>query len=271
LLSNQSLADPKATSEAASSADVAPAGAGRSARERAAAAFQASLDAYAAGDLRGALTAMRESYQLSGHTELLYNVARIEDELGACPDALANYRQYIEKVPEGRYRAEAERASLALSARCPSAAIPTHDESVPPAEASPSPPPFNEEARTTEAPLEAEKWWPPAEIGWTAIAVGVAAGAGAIYFTTRAVDARDRFEQSVDRWAAGGPPADFGLQDQQHRAQTAAQVLAVSGGALAVGGLVVLLLAPKQTAQASSRTSLSLAPGHVGADFSLRF
>ena len=63
--------------------------------KEAAAAFDRAMKAYEARDLTGALAAMRESYRLSGRTELLYNLARLEQELGACPEALADYPELV--------------------------------------------------------------------------------------------------------------------------------------------------------------------------------
>ncbi len=87
----------------------------------AAVAYQRALSRYAAGDIKGALTDMSDSLRLSGRWELLYNIARLQDELGRCADALASYREYLQRVPDGQYRAAAAQASGALEARCPPA------------------------------------------------------------------------------------------------------------------------------------------------------
>jgi hypothetical protein len=273
LLSHPSRADTKAASESDSGPSAAAPASARSTSQRAAAAFQASLDAYAKGDLKGALTAMRESYQLSGHTELLYNIARIEAELGACSEALANFNQYITQVPDGRYRAQAESASAELSERCPSPAAPPTMESAPLAATPTSTPPAVDGApKPAASPPEPESWRPPEELGWTAIALGVAGGASAVYFTARAVDARDQLRHQIERQVKdGGPPANLGLRDEQRRAQTTAQVLAVSGGALAVGGIVVLLMASQERPRAIARTTFSWAPGSFGACYTQPF
>jgi hypothetical protein len=245
-----------------------------SATEPAAAAFKRSLDRYAAGDLHGALEAMRESHRLSNRTELLYNIARIEEEAGDCPASLADYNRYLQLVPNGRYREAATGASQKLGERCP--------EQTAPPEPAPSGAPATLEPPTTRATLEpneqanprklaAQPWTPPSAAGWGAIALGAAAGAGAIYFTLAAADAHDRFQSRVDAYKPGSGPLDFSLQHEQHRDQRWAAVLAATGGALVAGGVVVLLLAPRATTPPASTAALYLSPGQLGATFSQRF
>ena len=48
---------------------------------------------------------MLESYRLSKRAELLYNIGKIQSALGECALALTAYRDYLEQVPDGRYRA----------------------------------------------------------------------------------------------------------------------------------------------------------------------
>jgi hypothetical protein len=237
----------------------------------AAAAFKRSLDLYATGDLPGALDAMRESHRLSNRTELLYNIARIEEELDDCPASLADYSRYLELVPAGRYRLPAQEARQKLAARCPAPSAPTvasvatkAPEPAVTASASPTP-------AVNEPPVQAKPWLPPSTWGWAAVALGAAAGAGAVYFMVEAVDAHDRFQGVVNAHKNGSGPLDMSLQDQQHRDQTWAQVLAVTSGALVTGGVVGLLIAPRGTTPPASTASLYLTPGQLGASFSQSF
>ena len=243
--------------------------------EPAAVAFKRSLDRYAAGDLQGALEAMRESHRLSNRTELLYNIARIEEELGDCAASLADYNRYLQLVPNGRYRLPATEASQRLEQRCPPAPTPPVEPT--PSIASrtlepPAPTPSPKPNREADPPkLAAQPWTPPSVVGWAAIALGAAAGAGAVYFTVAAVDARDRFHSRVDAYKPGSGPLDFSAQDEQHRNQRWAVALAATSGALVAGGVVVLLLAPRATTPPGSTTALYLTPGQLGASFSQHF
>lgn len=260
-------AEPTPASDAAPVFD-----AGKSGADRAAAAFERAMAAYEARDLKAALAAMRESLRLSGRPELLYNIARLEEELGNCADALSDYREYLERVPQGRYRTEAERASAELSLRCPaavaSASPPPLDSPAPPPAAaavpaaSPPPPAAPPPAhKQPDAPAAGR--WPPVALGYGAIGLGVVAGASAIYLRQEAVEARDSFQTSVDAARQGGPRADFGLEDEHHRKETWAWILGVGGGALVAGGIVVVVLAPRENSQAASTTRLHIAPSQL--------
>jgi hypothetical protein len=245
------------------------------ATEPAADAFKRSLERYAAGDLQGALEAMRESHHLSNRTELLYNIARIEEELGDCAASLADYNRYLHLVPNGRYRVPATEASQRLGERCPPAPTPPVEPTpsiAPKTLEPPAPTPSPKPNREADPPkLAAQPWAPPSVVGWAAIALGAAAGAGAVYFTVAAVDARDRFQSRVDAYKPGSGPLDFSAQDEQHRNQRWAVALAATSGALVAGGVVVLLLAPRATTPPASTTALYLTPGQLGATFSQLF
>jgi len=258
----------------------------------AAQAYHRALERYAAGDRVGALTSMRESHRLSGRSELLYNIARLEDELGDCASALADYQLYLQRVPQGQYRSQAERAAAELTTRCPvvapepaptdapaaasSAVVPRSAAVAQPEAASPLPPepePYTPASTPGGAPApppntagSTQRW-----LGWSAIAAGGLAGIGALYFTVSAFDARARFRSSLEREVEGGPFADFGLQDEQHRDQRVAQVLAVTGGALLGGGVVLLALGARRPASAAVTARVWYTPGRVAAQLSTSF
>jgi hypothetical protein len=267
--------------------------------DAAAQAYQHALSLYSSGDIVGALASMRESYRLSARSELLYNLARLEDEAGDCARSLADYRQYLERVPHGQYRELAAKASSDLDARCPAveetqraALTPTvsssaeaapsvgvvassvtetsapEPESAPPAAAPVITPAVArpKTPRAADAAAKTRRW-----IGWSAVAAGGLAGVGAIYFTVSALDARSRFRSSMEGEAAGGPYADFGLQDEQHRDQRWARVLAVTGGALLGGGILVLALGSGTPGSAHTTAGVWLSPGHVSAQLSSSF
>ena len=237
--------------------------------EQAAAEYQRALASYAKGDLPAALAGMRESYRLSKRPELLYNLARLYDELAACQEALENYRQYLELVPLGNYRVEAERARSALELRCPPPAVG-------PALATPVVAPVESsrvrEASNQPSALQATGYWTaPRVLGWSAIATGALASLGAVYFTVEAVRARNEFQTSVDDNLRGGPNFDVTIRDRQHRDQTIARVLAVAGGAFVAGGALTLLLAPRSAAPGPASARILVEPGFVGASYSSRF
>jgi tetratricopeptide (TPR) repeat protein len=250
------------------------------ASDAAATAYQQALASYSAGDLKGALANMRESHRLSQRSELLYNIARIESELGDCKASLADYRQYVQEVPQGRYRSAADQASQELALRCPDAVA-----APPPAPAAVAAVVVNEPSTPASKPVveqpnqipaepaksePASYWTPQRWIGWSLVAAGTVAGVGAVYFTAAALDARDSFQSSVNVAKMGGAPADWSLEARQHRDQHWMTGLAVAGGALLTGGVVVLVLAPTRQ-NADTTAALYLEPGLLGARFCHRF
>ncbi len=248
-------------------------------------AYQRALSLYAAGDVAGALARMRESYRISARSELLYNVARLEDEAGDCAASLFSYRQYLEQVPNGQYRDAATQASAELGARCPPAETAVRQAAAPTAAtavaASPTTAPAA--ASTRESPLAApadpramtpspsdggttRRW-----LGWSAIGAGGLAAVGAVYFTVSALDKRSQFRSSAEREAVGGPYADWSLEEQQHRHERWAQVLAVAGGALLGGGVVILALGDSKPAAANLTAGVWFEPTGVSAQLSSSF
>lgn len=237
----------------------------------AAEAYSRALARYATGDIQGALETMRESYRLSKRPELLYNLARLEAELRACPAALDDYRGYLQSVPRAHYREAALQAIEELERQCPVR---------PPAPAvAPEVQPTSDRIRTADQPkvpvreaVPTKYWTPTRWLGWSAIATGVLAGGGALYFTLAAVDARDNFQGTVDRYryVPGGPLLDTTYRERQHRDQSAAQALAVTAGALVTGGALLLIFGP-QGQPSTGSASISAQPGLVQAGYFRRF
>lgn len=99
------------------------------------------------------------------------------------------------------------------------------------------------------------------------MAAGALAGAGAVYFTLSALDARSSFETSVDDAVANGTAPEWSLQDEQHRHERWAQVLGVTSGALLVSGALVLLLAPAPQSGNAKLAQLHVQPGLIAATY----
>jgi tetratricopeptide (TPR) repeat protein len=229
-------------------------------------AYRRALALYDDGELEAALGEMSESYRLSQRAELLYNIARIEDELGRCQPSLATYREYLDRVPDGRYRDLARQSMERLTTQCAepertTVALPaTSSTTSSPAITPPKPILQQPAAATVDSP---PRWTTQRWLGLSAIGAGALAGVGAIYFTSAAADARDRFQQNVDDRVAGRAPLNRGLQDEQHRDQRWAQALAVTGGALVAGGVLLVLLAPRPSSPATTVATLDVRAGVV--------
>jgi hypothetical protein len=242
-----------------------------SSEQAAADAYQQALAVYAKGDVKSAFANMRESYRLSKRPELLYNLARLEDELHECQASLDDYRGYLERVPQGRYRQAAEQAIKDLGRTCPAAdsAPSTTSQPVGPTTAL-SRAPVSDDQKQSEPAPQLSYWTTPRWIGWSAIATGTLAGVGALYFTLAAINARDEYRSSYSL-VNGIGQADSKFQDRQHRDQTLAQALAVTGGALIAGGTLVLILDPRKNEQTRASALIYIQPSLLGACYAQNF
>lgn len=244
--------------------------------EAAAAAYRAAFSLYESGDLRGALLKMKEAHRLSQRAELLYNIARLEKELGDCAAALGDYQRYLELVPQGTYRAEAEGASAQLRAQCgvaPAAAPVSARAALAPTPAAVGTEQIAaaEESGPASSPTgepQPAYWTTPRIIGWSAIAAGTLAGAGAVFFTLSAHDTHDEIQTSRDN----GEHADYdSLQAEQRRDQRWAWGLGITGGLLAAGGVLMLALAPSSPSGNGAVARFQVQPGLLAATYSQRF
>jgi hypothetical protein len=264
---------PAALQEPTRVADTAPRSPPPKSTAGAEAAYQQAQAKYAKNDVEGALESMRESYRLCQRPELLYNLAMLERELHQCRPALDDYSRYLQHVPQGRYRQTAEQAMGELNSECPAVAA-ANAAPPPPAPrltTKSEPPSAPDPSKNAVSQSNSPYWTAPRVIGWSAVTAGVLAGAGALYFTVAAVSARNDYQRSIEAASQGTGSYDPSLQDKQHRDQTLAQVLAVSGGALVTGGALVLILGSKNPAHAESTTQVQAWPGWLGASYSQRF
>jgi hypothetical protein len=94
------------------SAQTPAPGAEPEARSRA--LFDASLAAHRAGEVPRALCLMQAAQAASSHTAFLFNIGRLQHELGQCAEARASYRAYLEWETDPALRSAAERAQADL-------------------------------------------------------------------------------------------------------------------------------------------------------------
>lgn len=76
--------------------------------------FEQGAVAFEGGRFEDALTSFRESYALSGRSELLYNIAVSLDRLRRDREAIDAFRRYLDAVPDTDARSEIEARIAAL-------------------------------------------------------------------------------------------------------------------------------------------------------------
>jgi hypothetical protein len=228
--------------------------------------YEKALEAYAKGDVQGALVAMRESYAISGRPELLYNLARLEREQQHCAAALEDYAQYLQRVPQGRHRDLAQQAIDELAVNCPT--------SVPE-----KPTASNDTAEENSARKSAAKSPPRGEahssstarvLGWSAISAGILSAGAALYFDNATRNARNDAQENIDLAKTGAALYDPSRVNDFHRDRVLTVALGVSAGAFVMGGVVALLL-DTQAARAEPSVAVVVQPGAVQASYSTHF
>jgi hypothetical protein len=234
------------------------------ANQQAQAAYERAMAAYDHGDTPAALAAMLESYRLSGRPELLYNLARLQRELHQCGAARASFLAYLQRVPDGRYRDNAEQASRELERECGSAdavkekpAAPAAGTAAPKTDAAPAQP-----ISTAKQP---GYWTTPRVLAWSAISTGVLGGGAALYFYFAARDARDDVAKSYNEMVW-----NQARQDDQHRDMRIVGILGAASGVLFTSGALVLIVGAHPSSEPTS-ASIAVLPGLLEARYSKAF
>ncbi|HVW29844.1 MAG TPA: hypothetical protein VHC69_30985 [Polyangiaceae bacterium] len=187
-----------------------------SAEQRGADAYDRAIDAYGKGDKQSALRFMAEAYSISPHVELVYDMAKLEKELGRCRDALQHYRQYLKEASGGVMTPAASSSVRELEARCGTDAPKAHAD-------------------------------PMKIVGWSAIGAGVAAGVAGIYFAIAgqgAADDAQRILRTDEQLGKSWDSGDQRVRDGQ-RDNTVATVCLATAGTLITGGTLLLLFGSK--------------------------
>jgi len=91
-----------------------------------------------AGRLPKAIEAYKRAYELSGDTNLLFQLGEVNRRLGQAVVAIRFYRTYLARDPRGKYREAAERAARSLEMQ-PSKPAPAAAPVVAPAPVAPAP------------------------------------------------------------------------------------------------------------------------------------
>lgn len=235
--------------------------------------FSRAISAWQQGDTAGAVGAMRSAHAISKCSAFLFVLGEMLRQSESDCDALVWYERYVGDGPNVEQRERALDSIAELRARCPASPASTEEkqsragmvEAAPaaaaPGSAAPSPEParlasvspgstertrvrFGDASHRTEA----RGYWSPAHIGgWASLGASALLGSGAIYFAMRARSASSDYEQLWQ--SAVGDPAQRDewrrqraeLEERGSSSATSARVLGGAAGALAVGGVLLLI------------------------------
>jgi hypothetical protein len=222
--------------------------------------------------LEGALGALDLAYRLAPAPWLLFNMAQVESQLGACGEAAELYRRYLASGPAPEARASAEQA-LGLLGACdasselaagdglmPALRVPSSLDSIVGA-ASPAGLPSRQEL-AADAVVSDDAGSALTALPWAFGGLAVMSGvAGVIYWNEAHSAKRD-----LDRIRVAGPEVAQ-TQERGESAQNLSRVFGAfaAGFALAAGASYWWLPSERSEAPAVSAPSLSLLPLEGGA------
>jgi tetratricopeptide (TPR) repeat protein len=203
-------------------AQAAPPGDGKRAVEL----FERSAAAYDAGQFAQAVKLLKEAYQLRPDPVLLYNLARAYEGMGALPDAVRAYTDFLAAQPTAEDRGAIEARIVTLRAQIDEQARLQREAAERQREA--------QEAQRRAAEQQGEN--ASQRQGGTRPVPWIVAGAGGAGLITGAVFGA----LSVARHNAATTDAQADIATDQAQARslaTAANIAFVAGGVLAVAGV----------------------------------
>jgi tetratricopeptide (TPR) repeat protein len=205
--------------------------------------FRAGSSAYSEGRYESALDYFRRSYELSGRSMLLYNMATAADRLRQDEDALRWYRQYLEEVPDAPNASEVKSRAAVIERTLDRRAKAAEESRKGEAEVEPEAgaeqgAEENATAATADAP-------PPKKSanlklpGWIMVAAGGAILAGGATTGAMALSLDGKL---ADRCNPLCEPEDQSDIDRRDTMATLSTVMIIGGAAVAAAGVVLLLL-----------------------------
>jgi tetratricopeptide (TPR) repeat protein len=228
-------------------------------RGRALELFKASDQHYRQGEFEQAAQLLRQSYDMYPEPLVLYNLGRALEGMGDLEGAVAEYERYLTTATDIRDRGAIERRITTLKQQL-EAKRATPPET-PPVEPITAPPVVQVPADVMPPPRRRSV------LPWVIVGggVGVVAVGGVLGVMS----------DSAHRQAVDEPiQAEAGrLQDRAKTLATAANILFVAGGAIAIGGAVWGIVELRRGRRAEPRRAgtarLQIAPAYVGIEWTL--
>ncbi|HEY5959467.1 MAG TPA: hypothetical protein VIV60_23075, partial [Polyangiaceae bacterium] len=205
-----------------------------------------------AHDLPSALILLKQCYELTGSYNLLYNMARLQQELLNCSDALANYRLFVRNAVESPWRDDANRQIATLESTCEQ---PQPTPSAPePAPTARSVAPPVTKALPGQSSVQPEHAAPWSTIGWVAIGTGTLTSVATVYFAKQAFDAKHQTDAP-----SGNADAFYARAEELKRNSIYAWTFGVTSVvALGVGVYALVVGARKPTVKSQQLAVIAL-------------
>jgi len=207
--------------------------------------FEAGKVAYGSGHYAEAVRCFLDADALAPRAPLSFDIARAYEQLGDSSSAVRFYRNYLERAPNAANASEVRARIAALETPSPAPAAPLVQG--PPLAVTDSRPPPADAPEPRAKPATFAPW------SWVALGAGGAAlvGAGVAELVRR--DAENDARTAPDQIAYADQ------YDRMRSSQTAARVLLVTGGVLAVTGSALVAIDLGRGRRAETR--LACGPG----------
>ncbi len=233
--------------------------------ERARVHFEAGIQHYDDGHFEDAAREFEAAFQLTGHPDVLYNLAQSYDRLERFREAIANYRRYLdESSPDSPERGRVERRVRELETL---QSVREAEERQAVEEAQEEGEAREERAVVTEPPPAPAG---PSPLPFITMGVGGASIVAAIAFGVAASSIHGDLEArcGVDGRCTGFDPAAD--RDRGATFATLADVFGIAGG-LILGAGVVLLAIELTDDRDEATLAITTGPAPLGAGARLRF
>ncbi len=217
--------------------------------------LDAGLAHYEARRYAEAARSFRAAFDLRPEPDLMYNVARSLERSLEREDAIAAYDQFLTlsgTTSEMRARARDARDSLRRELNAMNAPDPVVPDPVDDPE--PVDTGATGEVQHPDPPLPEEPSSPLRPVGWSLLGVGAAAAIAGGVFGGLALSANSDFDDATDR------DEQVRLRDDVNQYALLADVLVGGGVALAVVGIVLVVLGKSDLDETNTQASLEIAP-----------
>jgi len=223
--------------------------------------YEEGMAAYDAGDYEEALAAFTESYNLSGETGLLYNLAVCSERTGRGEKAVAYYELYLEENPDAEDSAEVKARLESLRRPADTAAPPAVDEKpraqegTQPEEAQPE----TAQAAKSDVVTDLDAI-DAAQAGKAPVGPAVVVGAGGLVLAAGILTAISAYKKYGDLESSCSPGCTDAQLEPTRNTALAADILMCSGGVAVAAGALWWIMTAREERPDPAAIGLRAAP-----------